>query len=149
MRPEEILPHRFPFLLVDRILEIVPGEKILAVKRLSASDRLLSQTTALPGVFLLEACAQLCGLANVSLEESGSLEEDGALEEEPGQVTQPQPGYLVGIEAFEVLAQARVGDSVELEVQLGRGFGKLQKVSFETRVEGEALSRGNLTVLNP
>ena len=137
MTPAEVLPHRFPFLLVDRVLEVVPGKKAVALKRLSASDRLVQVGGALPGVFLLEACAQLCALAGAPAKEDS---QGGA---------PPRTGYLVGIEGFEVLRRGQAGDSVELEIHLGRGFGKLQQVTFEARIDGEILSRGNLTVLNP
>lgn len=60
------LPHRYPFMLVDRVLEVVPGESILALKNLSVNEPFFQghfpEQPVFPGVLLLEAMAQAAGI---------------------------------------------------------------------------------------
>lgn len=62
----EHLPHRYPFLLVDRVLELVPGESIVALKNLSVNESFFQghfpDKPVFPGVLLLEAMAQTAGI---------------------------------------------------------------------------------------
>ena len=61
-----LLPHRYPFLLVDRILELTPGKKIQALKNVTANEPFFQghfpKTKIMPGVLLIEAMAQASGL---------------------------------------------------------------------------------------
>ena len=62
----DYLPHRYPFLLVDRVLEVVPGERIVAFKNISANEEYFCghfpERPIMPGVLMLEALAQAAGL---------------------------------------------------------------------------------------
>jgi len=69
MLSEEIkrfLPHRYPFLLVDRVLECVPGESLTAIKNVSVNEPFFQghfpQVAIMPGVLIIEALAQATGL---------------------------------------------------------------------------------------
>lgn len=59
---KNILPHRFPFLLIDRVVELVPNEKIIAIKNVSANEHFFEghfpSQKIMPGVLILEALAQ-------------------------------------------------------------------------------------------
>jgi 3-hydroxyacyl-[acyl-carrier-protein] dehydratase len=61
-----LLPHRYPFLLVDRVVEIVPGERILAYKNISINEDVFNGhfpgAPIFPGVMIVEAMAQVSGL---------------------------------------------------------------------------------------
>lgn len=62
----EYLPHRYPFLLVDRVVELIPGESIVAYKNLSVNEAFFNghfpEKPVFPGVLLLEAMAQTAGI---------------------------------------------------------------------------------------
>lgn len=71
---QEILPHRYPFLLVDRIIECVPGEKATGIKCVTANEMQFMghfpQKHVMPGVLILEALAQTGAVAILSEEEN-------------------------------------------------------------------------------
>lgn len=77
---QEYLPHRYPFLLVDRVLELVPGESVVAIKNISYNEPQFTghfpDNPVFPGVSILEAMAQAAGLLamkTVGKPEEGSL----------------------------------------------------------------------------
>jgi 3-hydroxyacyl-[acyl-carrier-protein] dehydratase len=63
---EQILPHRYPFLLVDRVVEVVPGQKLIAYKNVSINEPFFSGHfpghPVMPGVLIVEALAQAAAL---------------------------------------------------------------------------------------
>ena len=67
---KEFLPHRYPFLLVDRVLELEPGDKIVAYKNISANEEVFNghfpQAPIFPGVMIIEALAQASGILGFS-----------------------------------------------------------------------------------
>ena len=77
---QKYLPHRYPFLLVDRVVELVPGERITAYKNLSVNEEFFSGhfpgNPIMPGVLLLEAMAQAAGILGFAT--VGKTVEDGS-----------------------------------------------------------------------
>jgi 3-hydroxyacyl-[acyl-carrier-protein] dehydratase len=75
------LPHRYPFLLVDRVVEFVPGESILGYKNLSANEAFFEghfpNKPIMPGVLILEAMAQIAGI--LGFKSKGKTPEDGSI----------------------------------------------------------------------
>ena len=71
---QEIIPHRYPFLLIDRIDELEPGKRALGVKCVSANEMQFMghfpQQHVMPGVLIIEALAQVGADANLSLEDN-------------------------------------------------------------------------------
>lgn len=65
-RLQQILPHRYPFLLLDRVLECTPGERVLALKNVTINEEFFQGhfpgKPIMPGVLILEALAQACGV---------------------------------------------------------------------------------------
>lgn len=63
---KELLPHRYPFLLVDRVVEIVPGERIIAYKNITTNEEVFNghfpKVPIFPGVMIIEAMAQTAGV---------------------------------------------------------------------------------------
>jgi 3-hydroxyacyl-[acyl-carrier-protein] dehydratase len=127
----ELLPHRFPFLLVDRVLELVPGEYCKAVKNVSVNEQFFQghfpgQPT-MPGVLLLESMAQTGALILLSLEEH------------LGKVV-----YFAGAERVRFKRPVVPGDVVVNEVKLlwhRRGFGRIECKSI---VDGEVVAEAEI-----
>ena len=121
----EILPHRYPMLLVDRILEFEPMERVrrLQEHHLQRADlcRALSRTIrCLPGVYMIEALAQL----------------GGAMILEPGEFARKTP-YLAGIDKAKFRRPVIPGDRLDMEVKMLRHKRNIGWVSGEATVDGQ------------
>lgn len=129
---QEIIPHRPPFLLVDRILELEPGVKAVGIKNVSINEDFFRGhfpgNPVMPGVLIVEALAQVGAVALLTQEEyRGKL------------------ALFGGIEKFRFRRQVRPGDQLTLEVRLlwvRRGIGKgeaVARVGDELAGEGEIM----------
>ena len=101
----KILPHRYPFLLVDRIDEIFEGEKIVATKNVTMNEPFFQghfpQLPVMPGVLIIEALAQAGAVAVLSKEEfKGKI------------------AFLVGVDKAKFRKNVVPGDTLRLEVEL-------------------------------
>ena len=102
-----LLPHRYPFILVDRILEIVPGEKIIALKNVTVNEPFFlghfPGNPIMPGVLIVEAMAQAGGV----------LAFDAMPESQQGAVV-----YFMGMDKVKFRKPVVPGDQLILEVTL-------------------------------
>lgn len=102
---QEILPHRYPFLLIDKVIDCVPGEKAKAVKCVSANEMQFMghfpKKHVMPGVLLLEALAQTGAIAILTEEEN------------KGKIV-----FFGGVKGAKFKKQVVPGDMVELECEL-------------------------------
>lgn len=129
------LPHRFPFLLVDRVVELVPGKSIVALKNVSANEAHFQGHfpghAVMPGVLIVEALAQAGG---VLAWETSKSEERGVT-----------ILYLFGIENARFKQPVWPGDQLELRAELKlnkRGFWRFDcraAVAGRTVVEAEII----------
>lgn len=130
---EELLPHRYPFLLVDRILSIDPGKRATGVRRVTADEWFsgLQGTYEMPNTLVLEALAQLSGAILIGLSESAQ----GAV------------GYFVGMQRVKFRGIARAGDELLLDcklLQFKRGICRTQVVAS---VDGKAIVKAQITTV--
>lgn len=127
---KEILPHRYPFLLVDKITDYVPGKSAQGIKCVSANEEFFCghfpQLPVMPGVLIIEALAQVGAIALLTLEE--------------------HKGKIVlfgGIKHARFKQQVVPGDVIELSCELTEmrgpvGFGKaVAKVNGKVAAQGE------------
>lgn len=125
------LPHRYPFLLVDRILEREPGVRVVAEKLVTAGEPHLQghfpDHPLVPGVLLLEMLAQAAGFL-----EADSLH---------GRAV-----FLAAIQDARFKAPALPGDRLRLEVALEGTFGGLMKVRGAATCEGREVCTASLMV---
>jgi 3-hydroxyacyl-[acyl-carrier-protein] dehydratase len=122
------LPHRYPFLLLDRIVEVIPGVSAVAVKNLTSSDPLLDADGCLPAVLLAEAIAQCVGLAVLAVR--------------PG-----SGAVLARIDRFRTGTHAVVaGDQLEVRARILRVFGATVKSRGVVRVNGRVRAAGELVL---
>src|SRR5690606_27333632 len=122
----ERLPHRFPFLMVDRVLEVVPGKSIVAVKNVSVNEAYFQGHfpghPVVPGVLIVEALAQAGGV----------LAYETATEEERLWIL-----YLVGIEETRFKQTVRHGDQLMLHVELLKRRRNLWRFAARAEVDGK------------
>lgn len=130
----ELLPHRYPFLLVDRVVECVPGSHIRAYKNITINEPFFQGhfpgTPILPGVLILEALAQTGGL----LAASGM-----------GDGLKDKLFLFTGLDNVKFRRQVIPGDRLDLECSNMRqklGFCKLEARAF---VEGNLACQANIT----
>ncbi|MEE9276174.1 MAG: 3-hydroxyacyl-ACP dehydratase FabZ [bacterium] len=139
MGPEEIsrlLPHRFPFLLVDRVLELDPeAVSIVAVKNVSHNEPFFSGhfpgRPVMPGVLILESLAQAGLLCLFGLE---LVEPDSEF-------------YFVGVERARFRRIVTPGDQLRLDAKLIRSRGGYWKIECRASVEDEAATTCIITAI--
>ena len=123
------LPHRYPMLLVDRVLECEPGKRILALKNVSINEPFFNghfpHHPVMPGVLIIEALAQAAAI--LSFKTLGNKPDDKSVY------------YFVGIDDARFKRPVGPGDQLILDVTLGRLLRGLWKFSAQARV-GDALA---------
>ena len=129
---EAILPHRPPFLLIDEVVELEPGERVVARKTVRPDEWYLSGhfpgRPVMPGVLIVEAMAQTGAVAVLSQEENrGRL------------------ALFAGIDGVRFKRIVVPGDELELECTLEAVRGPIGKGKATARVDGQLAARGTLT----
>lgn len=133
----EYLPHRYPFLLLDRVTEIVQGEHIKGYKNVTANEELFNGhfpgQPILPGVLILEAMAQLSGV--LAFETKGIRPADGT-------------NYLFGgVDKARFRRQVIPGDRLELESKIIAERSMMMKFECAAYVDGALACSAVLTVV--
>jgi 3-hydroxyacyl-[acyl-carrier-protein] dehydratase len=127
------LPHRIPFLLVDRVLDVVPGKSIVAIKNVSMNEAYFQGHfpghPVLPGVMILEALAQTGGL--LAYETAAAGDRISIL-------------YLVGIEESRFRQIVRPGDQLTLRVELVNHRRNLWRFTAVAEVDGKAVAEAQI-----
>ncbi len=123
------LPHRYPIILVDRVLEVVPGERVVALKNVTINEPYFMGHfpghPVMPGVLIIESLAQACAiLAFVTLE---AKEGDGTL------------FYFAGIDAARFKKPVVPGDQLRLEAEIGRAKRGIAKFTARALVDGQVV----------
>jgi 3-hydroxyacyl-[acyl-carrier-protein] dehydratase len=129
---EAILPHREPFLLIDEVVELEPGERVVARKRVRQDEWYLRGhfpgRPVMPGVLIVEAMAQTGAVAVLSEEENR------------GRIA-----LFAGIDDTRFKRIVEPGDELELECTLEQVRGPVGKGKARATVEGRLAARGTLT----
>lgn len=128
---QSILPHRYPFLLVDRIVELEPGKRGVGIKNLTGNEWCLNGGHAYSPVLLLESLAQVGGIV------LGSK----AREENPGSRFF---GLFAGVSDFQFHRSPVVGESVTLRVELSQSLASIFRFQCEVQAGGEKIAGGQI-----
>ena len=128
----EILPHRYPMLLIDRITELEPGRRAAGFKNVTANEPMFMGhfpgNPVLPGVYMIEALAQLGGTAIM----------------EPGSFSRKTP-YLAGITKVKFRRPVVPGDCLLMEANVLRAKMNIGWVGVEAHVGGQLVCSGELS----
>ena len=134
-RIQELLPHRYPFLLVDRVLELEPNQRILAVKNVSINEPFFQGHfpghPVMPGVLVLEALAQAGGLLT-QLSLANLVAGDEKL------------FYLVKIDNARFSRMVVPGDQLMLEVKLKRVIRNMAMYECSASVDGKQVASADI-----
>ncbi len=142
----ELLPHRYPFLLLDRITSVEPGKRATGVKRVTggewffgeASSFAASQTSMLPGGLTMPNSLIVEALAQLS----------AALLIDPrARAESPLVGYFMGIDRVRYRGVARPGDEIQLGVELLRFRRGILRTRGVAHVDGRRIVRAELTTV--
>lgn len=121
------LPHRYPFLLVDRVIELVPGERVKAIKNITFNEPQFTghfpERPVMPGVLILEALAQVAGILTYS-----------TLGKVPNANTR---FYFAGIDKARFRRPVVPGDQLVLTATVERNMKGIWKLGTIAYVDGE------------
>ncbi|GIO25266.1 3-hydroxyacyl-ACP dehydratase FabZ [Oceanobacillus sp. J11TS1] len=129
---KEVIPHRYPFLLVDQVKEIEEGKKVTAIKNVTANEPFFPghfpDYPVMPGVLILEALAQTGAIAVLNMEAN------------KGKI-----GFLAGVDKCRFKRQVKPGDQLELVVEIIRMKGPIGKGKGVATVNGEVACEAEIT----
>ncbi len=130
------LPHRYPFLLIDRVLDYTPGETLLGLKNVSFNEPFFNghfpQRPIMPGVLILEALAQATGiLAFISA--AGGRKPDGS-----------EMYYLAGVDRARFKRPVEPGDQLLLDVRMVRTKRGIGVFETEARVDDQLVASAEM-----
>jgi len=130
----KLLPHRYPFLMIDRVIKIELGKKIVAIKNVTINEPFFighfPDTPIMPGVLIVEAMAQAGGiLARLTLSDGSEPEENTAI-------------YFMSIDKVKFRKPVIPGDQLRLEVEPLRIGSRVWKLQGKAFVEDELVAEG-------
>ncbi len=129
----ELLPHRYPFLLIDRVIEVERGQRLSALKNVSMNEPFFQGhfpgQPVMPGVLILEAMAQATGLLAFS---------------DMGDGHESKLYMLVGIDKSRFRGQVVPGDQLRLNITLKRSMRGIGIFECEALVDGEVVAEAEM-----
>lgn len=129
----QYLPHRYPFLLVDRIIDLQPGKSITGIKNVTFNEPFFQGhfpgQPIMPGVLIVEAMAQVAGIAAFN----SGMEGKGV--------------YFMSIEKAKFRRPVVPGDQLRLEIKILQQRGNVWKFSGAATVEGKLASEADFTAM--
>ena len=136
MGVRRLLPHRYPFLLVDRVLECVKGDRIKAIKNVTANEPFFvghfPHRPVMPGVMIIEALAQAAGIL--------AFRTAGVFPDEHSRF------FFVGIDKGRFRKPVEPGDQLILKAELVRAFKGIWKFATVAEVDGEEVASAEMMV---
>ena len=131
---KEIIPHRYPFLLIDRIVDLEEGQKAVGIKNVSANEEFFQghfpDHPVMPGVLIVEAMAQVGAVAVLKMPKyAGKI------------------AFFAGIDKVRFRKQVVPGDQLRLEVELTKIKGPVGKGSGKAYVDGQVAAEAELTFM--
>lgn len=129
---QNVIPHRYPFLLVDRIEEIIPGKKIIGYKNVTINEEFFQghypQHPIMPGVLIVESMAQIGGFLMMESVEDGK----------------DKLPFFAGIDKARFRRPVVPGDKLKVEAEIVKLRGKIGKITAKAYVEDELAAEAEL-----
>ena len=127
----DILPHRYPFLMIDRVEEVVEGKSAKGYKNVTINENYFNghfpEYPVMPGVLILEALAQMGAICILSMEDfKGKI------------------GFLVGADKVRWKKQVTPGDKLELEIEIVKLRGSIGIGKGKATVDGSLVCEGEI-----
>ncbi|HSW09491.1 MAG TPA: 3-hydroxyacyl-ACP dehydratase FabZ [Bacillota bacterium] len=127
----KVLPHRYPFLLVDRVVELEPGQRAVGLKNVTINEPFFAGhfpgKPVMPGVLIVEAMAQLGAIALLAVPENrGKL------------------GLLAGLDRVRFRRMVKPGDSLRLQVEVLQRRGSMGRAAGTAEVEGQVAATAEI-----
>lgn len=133
---KRMIPHRYPFLLVDKVRDIVDGTSAMGIKNVTVNEPFFEghfpAHPIMPGVLLIEALAQTAAVLVVKTIDA---------------IDKNLLVYFMAIDGAKFRRPVGPGDQVELHVEVLRGRGKIWKFKGEARVDGEIAAEAEFTAM--
>lgn len=133
---QKIIPHRYPFLLVDKIIELEPGKKAVGIKNVTVNEPFFQGHfpgfPIMPGVLIVEALAQTAGIAVNAEAESAQGADDAKL------------GVFASIDAMKFKKQVMPGDALRLEAEILSSKMGIVKAKVKATVEDKVAAEGEI-----
>lgn len=130
----EFIPHRYPFLLVDRVLDVEDNKKAIGIKNVTANEPFFEGhfpgNPIMPGVLIVEAMAQLAGIIVMHGEEN-----------------REKLGLFTGINKCKFKKVVRPGDQLRLEVEIISSKMNLVKVKGKATVDGDTAAEADISFM--
>lgn len=130
----ELLPHRYPFVLVDRVLALTPGKNIVAIKNVTINEPFFvghfPGRPLMPGVLIVEAMAQAAGLLSFKTPEL--------------KLTRGSIFYFAGIDHARFKRPVEPGDRLQLEAEILKIVRGVGKFSCRATVDGKLAAEGEI-----
>ncbi|XMB73253.1 3-hydroxyacyl-ACP dehydratase FabZ [Mycoplasmatota bacterium WC30] len=128
---QEIIPHRYPFLLIDKIIELIPGDMAVAIKNVTVNEDFFNghfpQEHVMPGVLIVEALAQTGAVTILAMEENkGKL------------------AYFAGLDKCKFKKKVIPGDTLRLESKVINRKGHIGIAESVATVNGEIVCQAVL-----
>ncbi len=127
----EVIPHRYPFLFIDKVTELEPGKRAMGIKKVTINEYFFQghfpSYPIMPGVIIVEALAQVGAVALLSLEEN------------KGKIV-----FFAGIDKFRFKKPVKPGDELKLDVEVIGVKGPIGKGQARAYVEEEIVAQGEL-----
>jgi 3-hydroxyacyl-[acyl-carrier-protein] dehydratase len=130
----ELLPHRYPFLLIDQVLEVDPGVRVVCIKNVTMNDWFFQghypDHPVMPGMLILEAMAQAGGILTLS----SSLQSDGLV------------AYFMGAERVKFRRPVHPGNQLRIEATMLKSRRSVYRFCAEASVDGQLATEADVTV---
>lgn len=132
------IPHRYPFLLVDRVIDLIPGQQGVGIKNVCINELYFlghfPENPIMPGVLIIEACGQLAGLV---IQEAINIEQK-----------KPHIEYLASVRKFDFKNKVFPGDQLLIKAFNIQKFRQLIQISVRAEVKPKLIAEGVLVITN-
>jgi 3-hydroxyacyl-[acyl-carrier-protein] dehydratase len=132
----DMLPQRYPFLFIDKVIQLIPGKSGTGIKNVTANEPYFQghfpQKMIMPGVMIVECCAQLAGIVLVSEQK----------------LKKQQVEYLASIQRFDFKGVVVPGNQLQIEASGFKFIHNLIQVTVQAKVDNSIVAKGSLIITN-